>query len=40
MMRRAASALLITLFVAYLIVRYTIRRYVRKELSWPRQLRM
>ncbi len=35
MMRRAARALLITLVFAYLLIRYTIRRYVRKELSWP-----
>jgi hypothetical protein len=40
MMRWAARALLITLAVAYLLVRYAIRQYVRKELSWPRLLRL
>ena len=35
MMRRVTRALLIVLAVAYLVVRYTIRRCVRKELSWP-----
>jgi hypothetical protein len=32
--RRIVHGLLITLFLGYLLVRYAIRQYVRKEMAW------